>query len=113
MATFLTICFIFFLLALLVLGIALYKMLSAIKKVGRKLGVGVENARRQRYDRGRSRYRNRRTRIIPPEYGVDVEYEILALTGSECFVRVSEVLSHRGEFQISDAEYTVIVVTSN
>lgn len=114
MTTFFTILFVLFLLALAVIGAIIYKAYRYVRDLKRKFGIGDTPSRKtsQRRRRASAGYARRgRRRIIPPEYAVDVEYEILELTGHECFVRIEDVLSGRGEAQISDVEYKVVMIS--
>ncbi len=115
MTTFFTILFVLFLMALVAVGLIIYKAYSAMRRLKRKFGIGGRSSSRpSRRDREAYSARNsggrrgRSRRIIPPEYAVDVEYEILELTGHERFLRIEDVLSGRGEAQISDVEYKVV-----
>lgn len=111
MTTFLTVLFIFFLVALLALGLVFYRIYRWLTGVGKKMSGTSGGRRRNPYGNGGTRSRGRsrgRGRIIPPEYGEDVDYDVVELTGTETFVRVDDVLSGRGEAQVTDAEYTVI-----
>lgn len=114
MTIFFTILFVLFLLSLVAIGVIIYRIYSAIHKLKRKFGFddtsSQASSRRKKRRRSANRY-GRRGRIIPPEYAVDVDYEILELTGKECFVRIEDVLSGRGEPQISDVEYKVVMIS--
>lgn len=116
MTTFLTVLFIFFLVALLALGLVFYRIYRWLTGVGKKVSGASDSHRRNTYENGGTRRRGRsrgRGRIIPPEYGEDVDYDVVELTGTETFVRVDDVLSGRGEAQVTDAEYTVIKMKSH
>lgn len=116
MTTFLTVLFIFFLVALLALGLVFYRIYRWLTGVGKKVSGASSSRRRNPYGNGGTRSRGRsrgRGRIIPPEYGEDVEYDVVEVTGTETFVSIEDVLSGRGETQISDAEYTVIKMKSH
>lgn len=92
---------------LLIAGFKVWRFYRRMKKAAAGFGSGSsygdKRGRRQRSSVRRYR------RIIPPEYAVDVDYEVLGRTGSEQFVIIQEVLSYKGESQISDAVYTVII----
>ena len=107
MGFFLSLFFTMFLIALVVLLYVAFKVWRFYRKVKRVTGYASEKKERGRKKGHRGQAR--RGRIIPPEYAVDVEYEVVARSGNEQFVIIQEVLSYRGESQISDATYTVII----
>lgn len=115
MTTFLTVLFVIFLFALLLLGVVLYKAYRWLTRLGVKVSGSGNTRRRAPHGGSRSRGRRKgsRGRIIPPEYAEDADYDVVSVTGKETFVRVDDVLSGRGETQISEADYTVISVKEN
>lgn len=107
MTIFFQIIFGAFLIAVLLLIGLFVKLYSSAVRLQRKVrnfATGGHSAGSERR-RSRSSYRRR---IIPPEYAVDVEYEVLPLSGKEYFIRISEVISIKGESQITEAEYFII-----
>lgn len=112
MTTFFTILFIFFLLALCVLGATIYKVYASLRKVRDTFGFGGSG----KHDRSRDRRNAARQRhrtdepVIPREYAVDVQYTEEAITGTESFLDTSSgrAENFRTETQVSDAEYVVI-----
>ena len=101
---------VFFVLALIVIGTVCMMAYRGLRRVQRTIQKGKEQIRKQREDFfNRQNPRRQPRRIVPREYGEDVEYEVLALSGSEEFLVIAEVLAYRGESQITDAEYVVIM----
>lgn len=111
MSFFLAFLFFGFILALIVLGTVISHIYRAWRAMRRVFGFSGSKSR-YGHQSGRHEYERRRPiryhRIIPKEYGVDVEYEVLTLTGKEQFLNLFEVRTYKGESQISDVKYVII-----
>lgn len=73
----------------------------------------ARRAQKQAERRAQSRQaRQRRGRIIPAEYGDEVQYQVLNITGTEIWLTHTAdspvYRTYRTETQISEAKYTII-----
>lgn len=109
MSFILSFLFMAFLIGLGFLLFAAMMGLTAWYKVTRPMRKARAQADRIRREaRRKEGFRQVRRRLIPREYGIDVEYELMPRTGQEQFVIVAEVLAYRGEKQVSDVKYVII-----
>lgn len=84
---------------------------EAVKRAEKEARKGSSYSQTRQHRR-RNRHTHRTKKIIPPEYGEYIDFEVLSISGNESWLQDSKAspvfMSYNSEKQITDVKFIVL-----